>query len=271
MSAWFQQHRVEWIAESVLIFGFINREHIAKKFGVSIPQASLDINLVIKTYPGLLAYNASAKRYELAADHTAAPRWSPPSVARIRSAMDGDQEAMPATGQPPVGMASPLEDDGCPKNDPECLGNNGDCHDACEWPLGAASSADEFVARFFAKMEPPLNEREKTIAAMAIGYATARPAAVTEADEAELLTIAYMQGAHDAVHGGGKIKFPLKSRVTKIRGSSWTGRVVGFYTTSLTPVGYSVESENEPGSVQVWPEAALAFADIPESYDGDRP
>ena len=290
MSTWFQQHRVEWIAESVVIFGFINREHITKKFGVSIPQASLDINLAIKTYPGLLTYNGSTKRYELAADHTAAPRWSPPSVARIRSAMDGDQEAMPATGQPPVGMAShpdtkaaidsaeyicaqweknqgassltialrallstlsppapdgqqcdrcqgngeivtdwdryrhphdgdvgdeavakcpdcegegvvaghdapeapqaavrgdakeivdrlrkvegdvrrlcldaammveylyarpaeqaepaaasPLEDDGCPKNDPECLGNNGDYHDACEWPLDAASTAD---------------------------------------------------------------------------------------------------------------------------------
>lgn len=26
------------------------------------------------------------------------------------------------------------EDDGCPKSDPECLGNNGDCHDACETP-----------------------------------------------------------------------------------------------------------------------------------------
>ncbi|RUV10203.1 MULTISPECIES: hypothetical protein [unclassified Mesorhizobium] len=26
------------------------------------------------------------------------------------------------------------EDDGCPKGDPECLGNNGDCHDACEAP-----------------------------------------------------------------------------------------------------------------------------------------
>lgn len=26
------------------------------------------------------------------------------------------------------------DDDGCPKCDPDCLGNNGDCHDACEWP-----------------------------------------------------------------------------------------------------------------------------------------
>jgi hypothetical protein len=26
------------------------------------------------------------------------------------------------------------DDDGCPKNDPDCMGKNGDCHDACEWP-----------------------------------------------------------------------------------------------------------------------------------------
>lgn len=55
-------------------------------------------------------------------------------------------------------------------------------------------------------------------------------------------------------------KFRLGDRVTKIKGSSWTGRVVGFYSTSLTPVGYDVESENEPGSVQLYPEVALQIA-----------
>jgi hypothetical protein len=53
-------------------------------------------------------------------------------------------------------------------------------------------------------------------------------------------------------------KFALGDRVTKTKGSAWTGRVVGFYATSLTPIGYAVESENEPGSVQIYPEAALA-------------
>ena len=55
-------------------------------------------------------------------------------------------------------------------------------------------------------------------------------------------------------------KFQLEERVTKTKGSSWTGRVVGFYSTKLTPVGYCVESENEPGSVQIYPEAALQAA-----------
>lgn len=53
-------------------------------------------------------------------------------------------------------------------------------------------------------------------------------------------------------------KFSLGDRVTKTKGSSWTGLVVGFYSTSLTPIGYAVESENEPGSVQIYPESALA-------------
>lgn len=52
-------------------------------------------------------------------------------------------------------------------------------------------------------------------------------------------------------------KFRLGDLVTKIKGSSWTGKVVGFYSTSLTPVGYAVESINEPGSVQIYPESAL--------------
>lgn len=57
-------------------------------------------------------------------------------------------------------------------------------------------------------------------------------------------------------------KFALGDRVTKSKGSSWTGRIVGFYSTTLTPKGYAVESENEPGSVQIYPEAALIETEI---------
>lgn len=52
-------------------------------------------------------------------------------------------------------------------------------------------------------------------------------------------------------------RFREGERVTKIGGSSWTGRVVGTYSTTLTPEGYCVESENEHGSVQIYPAAAL--------------
>lgn len=51
--------------------------------------------------------------------------------------------------------------------------------------------------------------------------------------------------------------WPIGMRVTKTKGSSWTGKIVGHYSTNLTPVGVAVESENEPGSVQIYPVTAL--------------
>lgn len=53
------------------------------------------------------------------------------------------------------------------------------------------------------------------------------------------------------------MKYPLGTLVQKTKGSSWRGKVVGFYSTELTPIGYAVESIYEPGSVQIYPESAL--------------
>ena len=55
--------------------------------------------------------------------------------------------------------------------------------------------------------------------------------------------------------------FLLGQIVTKRSGSCWTGRVVGFYSTSLTPEGYCVESILEFGSVQIYPAKALRVRD----------
>jgi len=52
-------------------------------------------------------------------------------------------------------------------------------------------------------------------------------------------------------------KFKLGDRVQKTKGSDWRGRVVGFYATELNPDGYCIESEAHPGSVQIYPAAAL--------------
>lgn len=43
----------------------------------------------------------------------------------------------------------------------------------------------------------------------------------------------------------------------KKRGSTWRGKVVGWYSTELTPEGYAIASHFEPGNVQVYPVAAL--------------
>jgi hypothetical protein len=63
-------------------------------------------------------------------------------------------------------------------------------------------------------------------------------------------------------------KFSLGDRVRKTKGSSWQGRVVGFYSTELTPSGYAVESERDPGSVQIYPESALAALASTEGTEG---
>jgi dihydrofolate reductase (trimethoprim resistance protein) len=52
-------------------------------------------------------------------------------------------------------------------------------------------------------------------------------------------------------------RFPLGTRMWKRSGSSWHGKVVGYYSTELTREGLAIESEYEVGSVQIYPVAAL--------------
>lgn len=56
--------------------------------------------------------------------------------------------------------------------------------------------------------------------------------------------------------------FCRRDSVRKKRGGQWHGKVVGSYSTGLTPEGYAVESDREPGSVQIYPVSAL------EPWDG---
>ena len=56
-------------------------------------------------------------------------------------------------------------------------------------------------------------------------------------------------------------RFNLGDLVTKTKGSEWTGRVVGYYSTALTPVGVCVESAAHKGSVQIYPESAFEAFD----------
>lgn len=56
---------------------------------------------------------------------------------------------------------------------------------------------------------------------------------------------------------GALAKWGIGTRLRKKSGSEWQGKVVGFYTTELTPIGYAIESESHKGSVQIYPELAL--------------
>lgn len=61
---WFFKRRQEWIAQMVRIYGFVNREHLERKFEISTPQASSDLAHFQKENPSALEYNKSTKRYE---------------------------------------------------------------------------------------------------------------------------------------------------------------------------------------------------------------
>ena len=65
-------------------------------------------------------------------------------------------------------------------------------------------------------------------------------------------------------------KFKIGDTVRKTKGSQWSGKVVGTYSTELTPEGYAVESSTERGSVQIYPAAALESCCPPLASSGAR-
>ena len=62
-TTWFKKQRMDWIVEMIGIYGFINRDHIIRKFGVSVPQSSIDIRDVMAANPDLMRYDIHKKQY----------------------------------------------------------------------------------------------------------------------------------------------------------------------------------------------------------------
>jgi DeoR/GlpR family transcriptional regulator of sugar metabolism len=67
MSEWCAQQRQEWIAEALRVFGFINRAHLQRKFGISQPQASKDLAVFQREHPAAMRYDLTTKQYEAVA------------------------------------------------------------------------------------------------------------------------------------------------------------------------------------------------------------
>ena len=61
---WFQRYRLAWIDDMIHVYGFVNREHLMRKFGISTAQAAIDLRRFQRRYPNRVSYNLSAKRYE---------------------------------------------------------------------------------------------------------------------------------------------------------------------------------------------------------------
>lgn len=60
---WFEKTRQEWIAETLAVFGFIQRKHLMRKFGISMVQASSDLQQFKANNPGAMRYDVSTKCY----------------------------------------------------------------------------------------------------------------------------------------------------------------------------------------------------------------
>jgi hypothetical protein len=60
---WFEEQRQVWIADMLQVYGFINREHLQRKFRISIPQASKDLQTFLRHYPTSIQYDLSRKCY----------------------------------------------------------------------------------------------------------------------------------------------------------------------------------------------------------------
>ena len=135
-------------------------------------------------------------------------------------------------------------------------------HDACFKRDGFKAEFDMQDARI-AELEDALSRRGGMLRT-AIEVVRALDAEVGNEHSANFITRADAELAKDVecVDDPGR-KFKRGQRVRKRKGSSWHGHVVGFYRTELTPYGYAVESEREPGSVQIYPGSAL------EAVDGD--
>lgn len=62
--AWFADHRQDWIAEMLRVYGFINRQHLMRRFEISGAQAANDFNRFNEERPGVMLYDNRAKTYQ---------------------------------------------------------------------------------------------------------------------------------------------------------------------------------------------------------------
>jgi hypothetical protein len=63
--SWAEEQRQLWIFEMLHIYGYINRQHLMKKFRISMPQASKDLNRFVKLHPNTGKYDVNRKCYIL--------------------------------------------------------------------------------------------------------------------------------------------------------------------------------------------------------------
>lgn len=61
---WAVQQRQTFIKQCLAGCGFVNRADLCVHFGISVPQASLDLQRFLRANPNVAVYNSRSKRYE---------------------------------------------------------------------------------------------------------------------------------------------------------------------------------------------------------------
>jgi hypothetical protein len=61
--SWALDRRLDYIDWRLARHGEVRRQHLMTAFGVSMPQASVDLNAFIAAHPGAMAYDKSRKLY----------------------------------------------------------------------------------------------------------------------------------------------------------------------------------------------------------------
>jgi len=87
---YFANLRMEWIAETLRVFGSINRGHIERKFGISTPQASADLKQFADLNPGVMRYDTRKKRYVASPPPESGPTRAPGPQKALPPACAGD-------------------------------------------------------------------------------------------------------------------------------------------------------------------------------------
>lgn len=82
-SNWFERQRQAWIAETLQIYGFVNRRHLRRKFGISSEQARLDLRAFREANPGAIRYCRTARTW-LADGPTTPAKRAPSDIRALR-------------------------------------------------------------------------------------------------------------------------------------------------------------------------------------------
>jgi len=104
---WSVERRLHFVEERLFWLGGINRQDLIEKYGISMSQASADINKYLALDPPGVRYDKSAKRY--VADETFRPRLAEPDAERILAELRLVDVGVLEADATSLGAAPPLD------------------------------------------------------------------------------------------------------------------------------------------------------------------